>query len=272
MRFHLKKVAPSRQGAASHQGTASHRGTASHQSTTERSVFGRLGAAIRDAKNSSLAAYVLQTRKICACTMVWLVLSSFLCTGIAADTSLTTLRHETRELLRKEAILVAGPQKDAAVTALCDLYVVLRQDPRYDDSEMLQHDAGKVRHRLTSAARLRESRLRRAKVTRPSAIAEAVDQALRSLKNDTETLDYAAEDQDLLRPSEALAGAQAAGGAQDNGWQLVELIQRIVAPEFWDVQGGPGSMHYFAMRRVLVVRATSDVHEQIRDLLIALPR
>lgn len=65
-------------------------------------------------------------------------------------------------------------------------------------------------------------------------------------------------------------GGQAAGGMFDNGWQLVELIQRIIAPDFWESRGGPGSMRYFAMKRVLVVRATSDVHQQIKDLLTAL--
>ena len=56
----------------------------------------------------------------------------------------------------------------------------------------------------------------------------------------------------------------------DTGWQLVELLQRVVAPDFWERQGGPGTIRYLAMRRVLVVRATSDVHEQIKDMLMAL--
>ena len=71
--------------------------------------------------------------------------------------------------------------------------------------------------------------------------------------------------------SNANAGGAGAGGAiADSGWELVELIQRVVAPDFWDAQGGPGAIRYFAMRRVLVVRATTDVHEQIKDLLMAL--
>ena len=65
-------------------------------------------------------------------------------------------------------------------------------------------------------------------------------------------------------------GGQAAGGIPDTGWELVELIQRIIDPDFWDSRGGPGSIRYFAMRKVLVVRATTDVHEQVRDLLMAL--
>jgi len=43
-------------------------------------------------------------------------------------TSLTTLRSEVRNLLRQEATLDPGPAKEAAGTALCDLYVILRND------------------------------------------------------------------------------------------------------------------------------------------------
>ncbi len=73
---------------------------------------------------------------------------------------------------------------------------------------------------------------------------------------------------DEQRATVCRADWQAARSADP--WQLVELIQRVVAPDLWDVQGGSGTIQYFAMRRVLVVRATTDVHEQIRDLLMAL--
>ena len=72
----------------------------------------------------------------------------------------------------------------------------------------------------------------------------------------------AASPDDLINRSGSKPPGAAAGGAlPDTGWQLVELIQRVVAPDFWEPQGGPGVIRYFAMRRVLVVRATTDVHE-----------
>lgn len=178
--------------------------------------------------------------------------------NVLADSppSLTLLRQQTRELLRQQAVLPPGDAKDDATVALCDLYVVLRYDSRYDSSEMLKGDATKIRRRLLTVARLRERELRREGVERPAGISAQVESAIESAL---------AGDQQDSQP-----GAAAAGGLLDNGWQLVELIQRIVSPDFWESRGGPGSIRYFAMKRVLVVRATSDVHQQIKDLLTAL--
>lgn len=66
--------------------------------------------------------------------------------------------------------------------------------------------------------------------------------------------------------ADGFAGAALGGGP----WQLVELIQRVIDPDLWDVHGGSGTIAYFAMRRVLVIRATTDTHEKIRELLAAL--
>ncbi|MEM1070261.1 MAG: hypothetical protein AAGI63_15260 [Planctomycetota bacterium] len=174
--------------------------------------------------------------------------------------SLTFLRNQTRDLLRQHATLPDGEKKNEATVALCDLYVVLRHDPRYSGSEMLKGDAVKIRRRLLSVARDLERDLRRSGTERSSQLSAEVDSAIES----------ALAGDDTGQQSLGEQNAAAAGGLFDNGWQLVELIQRIAAPDFWEPQGGPGSIRYFAMRRVLVVRATSDVHEQVKDLLTAL--
>lgn len=59
------------------------------------------------------------------------------------------------------------------------------------------------------------------------------------------------------------------GGAQaaDNGQALVELIQSTVAPSTWDVNGGQGTIRYWAPMRVLVVRQTSEVHGEVGALV-----
>lgn len=182
------------------------------------------------------------------------------CQPTVAATPLTILRHETRELLKHEAVLEDGLAKDAAIAALCDLYVVLRNDERYHSSNMLQGDVAKVRRRLLSAAHRREARLKRDGIERPESLSATVDAAIAAALADPQT-----QVSDLVEPS-----GQGGGALPDTGWQLVELLQRVVAPDFWDRQGGPGTIRYFAMRRVLVVRATTDVHEQIKDMLMAL--
>jgi hypothetical protein len=55
--------------------------------------------------------------------------------------------------------------------------------------------------------------------------------------------------------------------AADTGQELVELIEATISPGSWDTQGGPGTIRYFSPLRVIVVRQTSEVHEQLGDLL-----
>lgn len=61
-------------------------------------------------------------------------------------------------------------------------------------------------------------------------------------------------------------------GPLDSAWQLVELIQRTIAPSTWDVNGGPGTIDYWSPGHALVVRQTSDVHGDVADLLEQLER
>lgn len=70
-------------------------------------------------------------------------------------------------------------------------------------------------------------------------------------------------------PSQAADGAatktagRAGGAPQDEGQALVDLIEATIAPETWDVNGGPGTIKYWPAWHALVVRQTDDVHEQL---------
>ena len=75
------------------------------------------------------------------------------------------------------------------------------------------------------------------------------------------------------------AGAAAAGGAAagqnanaDNGQVLVDLIQNVICPKSWDVNGGACTISYWQQQHAIVVRATDDVHGQISDALEQLNR
>ncbi|NUQ63259.1 MAG: hypothetical protein HUU20_12335 [Pirellulales bacterium] len=57
------------------------------------------------------------------------------------------------------------------------------------------------------------------------------------------------------------------GGPPDAGEQLVDLIQRTIAPSTWDVNGGPGAIYYWRPGRALSVRQTSEVHHRLGGLL-----
>jgi hypothetical protein len=66
--------------------------------------------------------------------------------------------------------------------------------------------------------------------------------------------------------------ARGGGAAFDYGPALVDLIQRTIVPEFWDVNGGPGTIVYYRPLMCLVVRATSDVHHRLGGTIDALGR
>lgn len=51
--------------------------------------------------------------------------------------------------------------------------------------------------------------------------------------------------------------------------ELIALIQATVAPESWDVNGGEGSIRYFPLLKVLVVRNSGEVHHRIGGVVRA---
>ena len=63
------------------------------------------------------------------------------------------------------------------------------------------------------------------------------------------------------------ATGQGRPAARDRGQELVELIQITIAPDTWDVNGGLGTIVYFAPGKSLVVRQTSEVHGNLGGLI-----
>ncbi len=61
-------------------------------------------------------------------------------------------------------------------------------------------------------------------------------------------------------------------GVRDHGEQLVELIQQTIAPSTWDINGGAGSIYYWAPGQALVIRNQGDVHGRVGGLLGQLNR
>lgn len=166
---------------------------------------------------------------------------------LLAERSIGEIRQQVRDWLRLEATLPHGTQHAVVVQGLCELYVAVICDERFATSYLMNCDADKLRRRLGDVADDYRKQLRRDKVPQP------------------------ASGESPANASQDPSGA-AAGGPFDNGWELVALIQQVIEPDSWDVRGGPGVARYFGPSRALVVRATYNVHEQIRDLLRSLPR
>lgn len=57
--------------------------------------------------------------------------------------------------------------------------------------------------------------------------------------------------------------ASRAGGGAGPAQELIEMIQTTIAPESWAVNGGKGTMMFYAPQNALVIRQTAEAHEQI---------
>ncbi len=63
---------------------------------------------------------------------------------------------------------------------------------------------------------------------------------------------------------------KAVGGTKED--QLIQLIQNTISPRSWSSMGGQGTIDYFPLTMTLVINQTTDIQEQIADLLAALRR
>jgi len=185
------------------------------------------------------------------------------------------IERDMTEALRSEARAQTPDARADAVRKMCDVYRELASDSRLETSDELKTYKAKLWSRMTRIKRELEQRLaRQAGEARSRAPSEAESQAIQDA-----TVSLAAQmsysNYTLGGPAYVLAhsGAAFGGGAvNDHAQELIDLIQRTISPNFWDVSGGPGSMFYYRPLMALVVRATSEVHGDVGGLLGALRR
>jgi hypothetical protein len=181
------------------------------------------------------------------------------------------LRDAVRAALRRWA-KASDAQADAAAREFLGLYEELQSDDQLSRSQR-QYFSQRVRIRLMQLSdqiTLRVARQRRLAKAGKAAGGEST----RAKADSMETSERATGGRrdDYLSP---LAEPARGGGAMrmpDHGEQLVELIQTVIRPETWDVNGGTGSIYYWYPGRALVIRQMDEVHEEIADVLGQLRR
>ena len=196
----------------------------------------------------------------------------------------TALRHRTSKLLREEAT-ASGAAQRKATRELVRLFVVVRHHEALTDN---QRDKlrWKLRSRLKRIAKRYQKEIERndrhgTQSTNRYTKNRSFDKKNSSSGNlrqsvPTHPIVDFVEQVIVIQPatmgnlpSAILAqvgaggpgflggpnGAQAALGNADNGAALVELIQTVISPESWDINGGRGSIYYYRPLRVLVIGA-----------------
>jgi virulence-associated protein VapD len=181
------------------------------------------------------------------------------------------IQSEISDLLKREAQAGKDIAKRAAVVRrMCDLHSELVADERYAESETLQE----YRVRLWSRLRRVQTDLKQQLAKTSAKTGEksvAVNQEQGSDPEAVLAAESLAATLDLLDQSQGGPGYLIAFGGRagpaDHGAELVDLIERTINPAFWDTNGGPGSIYYYAPLRCLVVRATSEMHGRVGGVL-----
>ena len=167
------------------------------------------------------------------------------------------IEKSVAQALLLESTATIPTQRESAVLKLTELYREIMTDRRILTSPTLNNYRVKLRARLL-------------KILKSMAYA-ARHKTTNKYSNQTSSLLNILQ-QHLSRSSTAMGGADrmlqgnAAQGVPDYGPALVNLIKTTISPDFWDTNGGPGVIVYYPPLRLLVIRATSEIHYQIGGL------
>ena len=179
--------------------------------------------------------------------------------------SFQAIHDDIRAAMKIESTSRSEVDRAAAIVKLTVLHREIMLHPRYEDSDTLKEYRAKVWSRLTRVKKELKRQADRQGGSRTVA--------------DPELAKYEKEDakSSAGASSNQLAGKVAAGRAggrpiRDHGQELIDLIERTINPEFWENNGGPGTIFYFQPLHALVVRATAETHENLADILQQLRR
>lgn len=183
--------------------------------------------------------------------------------------------HQVRDMvslvLTRESAAKTPDQRAAAVRDLSTLYLSLARDTDMAREPKLKLKA-KMYSRLVSIKQDLQNDLERRKESGkyPVTVAMPSDADVATASTD-KAEPSSANAPSANTPSDSAANTNAdeprgGGAVRDYGETLVELIQHTIAPEHWDVNGGPGSIVYWPNLQVLVVRASGDAHGRVGGL------
>ena len=182
------------------------------------------------------------------------------------------INRDLRALLRQQATAKTSGQQTVVIRKLVALYAEISRHPDRATSDTLKSYRIKLRGRLLRIQQELERDIARQEKqsgqTAAGGISSArlADAATQAMADQLSLIGYS-----LGGPGKVFSQGGAMG-PPDYGPALVELIQRTIAPGFWDVNGGPGTIVYYAPLRALVVRATGEIHGNVGGVLGGLRR
>lgn len=182
-------------------------------------------------------------------------------TATSAARALRDINDDVREALRRESAADGADERVVAVLNLAALYNEIIQDDRLASSPSLEMSRRRLRGRL---ARVKKSIERLLTQLDDGQAAGKAGPPRGGGNVDSEYAPVTA-----AASNEGAAAKRRGGGAWpgDQGPALVDLIERTIAPDIWDVNGGQATIVYYEPLRALVVSAPLEVHERVIGLL-----
>jgi hypothetical protein len=184
--------------------------------------------------------------------------------------SLAAIRTDVSDALRAEATTRRTGDNTPQVMRLVDLYLEMAGHPRRDTSPLLADLGQQVRLRLQT---VRDQVKRRIpgnnSLAKKSPKPATVDKAeSRVLAQQVAPPGAAGAQRNAIGLGAAVTvGPSAVARPTDFGPELVELIEAVVSPATWRINGGNGAIVYYSPLHVLVVSAPDDVHTQVGGVL-----
>jgi hypothetical protein len=196
-----------------------------------------------------------------------------LAASIGADSKapgLHEFHQQISDLFKREVQAKDLATRGAIIREMCNLHREIVSDERFTTSDTLKEYRGRLWSRLTKIkTELKQQLARDAKGNKQAledaALLEAAEpQSI--VAADSLAASLSLMDQTHGGPG-YLMGFGGRALIDANGRELVDLIERTINPDFWDVVGGPGTIVYYAPLQCLVVRATSEVHGRVGGLV-----
>jgi len=198
--------------------------------------------------------------------------------GTAPISPSKQMRKRTgRELLaavRETLPRLNDPEDDyleAAIEEMMYLYQELHEDTEMARSQR-EYYKGKVQLRLVKLGEELKKRIARNKRIAKSKTLQKFRDAKQADHQLGQQIGRGPAGAPPLMGRGPMMGTQGRLPNDDYGQQLVDLIQRTIAPGSWDVNGGLGSIYYWRPGRALVIRQTGAVHDDLGGALDQLRR
>lgn len=193
------------------------------------------------------------------------------------ERSITAIRRDVKSALRNEAKSKdATPAQHKAIGSLIRLHREIVRHSTFESGFAMKESRGRLQSRLIRIERDIRKRHNAPRSNRTSRVATGPNRIVdnkqpvlaQRFPNGGQPGAFGVGQGGAGLANGAANGggiaAQGVGGQlPDFGPDLADLIQRVIDPDFWDVNGGPGTVVYFQPLKALVVSATIEVHEKL---------